>query len=66
MVWGMFSAVGVWPLIQIHGRVNANVYQNLLQQHTVPSLQGSPNQLEMFIKDDSPSHRKMGKAVPGS
>lgn len=26
MVWGMFSAAGVGPLIQLHGRVNANVY----------------------------------------
>ncbi len=66
MVWGMFSAAEVGPLIQIHGRVNANVYQNLLQQHTVPSLQGSPNQLEIFIQDNYPSHSKMGKAVPGS
>ncbi len=48
MVWGMFSAAGVGPLIQIHGRVNANDYQNLLQQHTVPSLQASPNQPAMF------------------
>ncbi len=33
MVWGMFSAAGFGPLIQLHGRMNANVHQKLLQQH---------------------------------
>ncbi len=36
MVWGMFSAAGVGPLLQLRGRLSANVYQNLLQQHAVP------------------------------
>ncbi|XP_016341684.1 zinc finger protein GLIS3-like isoform X3 [Sinocyclocheilus anshuiensis] len=44
MVWGMFSAAGLGPLLQLHGRVNANVYQNLLEQHAVPSIQASPKQ----------------------
>ena len=30
MVWGMFYAAGVGPLVKLHGRVNANVYVNLL------------------------------------
>lgn len=34
--WGMFSAAGFGPLLQLHGRVNANVYQNL--QHVIPPL----------------------------
>ncbi len=50
----MFSATGVEPLIQIHGRVNANIYQNLLQQHTVPSLQASPNLPAIYIQDNAP------------
>ncbi len=41
MVWGMFSSAEVGSLIQTHGRVNTNVYQNLLQQYVVPSLQAS-------------------------
>ncbi len=36
MVCGMFSAAGVGPLLQLRGRLSANVYQNLLQQHAVP------------------------------
>ncbi|KAI5085653.1 hypothetical protein C0J45_2335, partial [Silurus meridionalis] len=46
MVWGMCSAAGVGPLIQLHGRVNANVYQNLLQQH-MPTV---------FMQDNAPCH----------
>ncbi|KAI5086665.1 hypothetical protein C0J45_23292, partial [Silurus meridionalis] len=53
MVWGMFSAAGVGPLLQLHGRVNANVYQNLLQQHMVPSLRSSPNQPAVFMQDNA-------------
>ncbi|KAI5615079.1 hypothetical protein C0J50_3304, partial [Silurus asotus] len=56
MVWGMFSAAGVGPLIQLHGRVNANVYQNLLQQHMVPSLRSSLNQPAVFMQDNAPCH----------
>lgn len=56
MVWGMFSAAGVGPLIQLDGRVNANVYQNLLQQHMVPSLCSSPNQPAVFMQDNAPCH----------
>ena len=56
MVWGMFSAAGVGPLIQLHGRVNANVYQNLLRQHVVPPLRSSPNQPAIFMQDNAPCH----------
>ncbi len=54
--WGMFSAAGVGPLIQIHGRVNANVYQNLLKQHAVLFLQAPPNQPAIFMQDNAPYH----------
>ncbi len=54
MVWRMFSAAGVGPRIQIHGRVHVSVYQNLLQQHAVPSLQASPNQPAIFMQDNDP------------
>ncbi len=45
LIYGFkFSAAGVGLLIKLHGRVNANVYQNLLQQHAVSSLQTSLKQ----------------------
>ncbi len=52
MVWGMFSSAGVGPLIQLHGRVNANIYQNLIQQHAVLSLRSSANQSAIFMRDN--------------
>ncbi len=54
VVWGMFSEAGVRPLIKIHGRVNAIVYQNLLQQHALPSLQASPSQPPILMQDNVP------------
>ncbi len=55
MVCGMFSAAGVGPLIQLNGRVNANVYQNLLWQNAVPSLHSSSNQPAIFIQGNAAS-----------
>ncbi len=66
MLWGMFSAAVVGSLIQSHSRVNANIYQNLLQPHAVCSLQASPNQPAIFMQDRAPSHCKTDKAVPWS
>ena len=54
MVWGMFSAAGVGPLVKLHGRVNANVYVNLPRQCAIPSLQLSPNQPTIFMQDNAP------------
>ncbi len=36
--------------------MNAKVYQNLLQQHAVPSLRSSPNQLAIFMQDNALCH----------
>ena len=44
MVWGMISAAGVGPLVRLNGKLIANVYQNLIQQNAVLSLQASFNQ----------------------
>lgn len=52
VVWEMFSAAGVGPILQIHGRVNANISQNLLQEHAVPSLQASPKQPPTIMQDN--------------
>ncbi len=54
-------------LLQIHSKVNADVYQNLLRQHSVPSLRSSPNQPAIFSRTLSHcflSHSKTGNAVP--
>ncbi|KAK3512655.1 hypothetical protein QTP70_020891, partial [Hemibagrus guttatus] len=46
----------VRPLIQLHGSENGNVYQNLLQQHAIPSLWASPNQPTIFMEHNAPCH----------
>lgn len=44
------------PLIQLHGKVNANVYKNLFWQHMVHSLQAFPNHPTIFMQDKAPCH----------
>ncbi len=50
----MFSAAGVGLLYTATWQVNPNVYQNLLQQNAVPSLQVSPNQPAIVMEDNAP------------
>lgn len=49
----MISAARIGPLLQLHGRENANVYQNLLKQHVVPSHQATSNQPAVFTQDSA-------------
>lgn len=57
MVWGMISSEGVGPLVRIYGRVNAETYKQLLQQHVIESLRLSPNQPSIFMQDNAPCHK---------
>lgn len=60
MVWGMFSAIDLGPVLQLHGRMKANIYQNLLcGSFRVFTQLASSCQAEQY-----PRHSKMGKAVP--
>ncbi len=38
MAWSVISASVVGFLVQLHGRVNAEVYKQLLDQHVIPYL----------------------------
>ena len=53
MVRDMFSAAGLGPLVRLNGKVNDNVHQNLLQQHTVLPLRASRNQPANFMLRDT-------------
>ena len=53
---GPNSAAGVVPIVRVDGKVNANVYQNIPQQHVVLPLRASPNQPANFMQDNAPSH----------
>lgn len=50
MVWGFLQAV-VESLLQLHERLNAKVYQMLLQPHVVPFLCSSFSNQHIFIHD---------------
>lgn len=56
MVWGVFSADGPGPLVRLHGRVNAEVYKQLLQQHLLPYLGATRLQPPIFMQDNAPCH----------
>ena len=56
MVWGVFSADGPGPLVCLHGKVNADVYKQLLQQHLVPYLGATRLQPPIFVQDNAPCH----------
>lgn len=56
MVWGVISSFGVGPLVRLHGKVNADVYKQLLIQHVVPYLRATtPNAI--FMQDNAPCHK---------
>ncbi len=61
MVWGMFFCRRIWEssTATVHGRVNANAYQNLLQQHL--PCKHLPISLQFSCKTIPLSHSKSGK-----
>ena len=58
MFWGCFSAEGTGELYRIKGRMNSIVYQDILQQTVMPSVQklrlGRQNWI--FQQDNDPKH----------
>ena len=56
MVFGMISANGTGPLVRLEGRVNAQVYKELLQRHVVPVIKDSPAEDPLFMQDNAPCH----------
>ena len=50
MVRGMLSATGVGLLVRLNGKVNANVYQKLLQQDAVPFLRAFPSICNCYVR----------------
>ena len=56
VVWGMISAEEPGPLICLNGKVNAEVYKQLLLQHLLPYLDTTRLQPPTFIQDDAPRH----------
>jgi transposase len=58
MVWGCMGWNGVGQLAEVEGRMNANQYVDILQNHLLPSMEESgitPEDL-IFQQDNKPKH----------
>ena len=55
MVWGCMSAAGVGELFFIEGKMNSNMYCEILQQSMIPSLQ-KLGRRAVFQHDNDPKH----------
>ena len=59
MVWGIISSEGLGPLVRLYhgghglyGKVNAEVYKQILQQHGISNLRLVANQPPIFMQDN--------------
>ncbi len=66
MVWGMFSAAGVGPLIQLHGRWMQMFIRTSFSKMQFLPCKHLPISLQFSCRTMPPSHSKTDKAVPWS
>jgi DDE superfamily endonuclease len=59
MVWGCMGWNGVGQLAEVEGRMNANQYVSILEDHLLPSMQESGIDKEdiIFQQDNHPKHK---------
>jgi len=58
MVWGCFTSYGLGPLVRVDGRMTANDYIEILNNHLLPYLETLDQQNEYLFQDDNaPIHR---------
>ena len=56
MVWGIISAAGTGPLVRLRGRINGEVYKQILRQHALPYLRNAGIENPIFMQDNAPCH----------
>jgi hypothetical protein len=57
MIWGGFNASGKLILAFVPGRMNSEVYQNVLDACLVPWLEDNDDGTLIFMHDNAPIHR---------
>lgn len=57
MVYGAFSASGVGPLLKIDGTMDAQIFKNILEKHTVPFGKTKLRRGWIMQMDNDPKHR---------
>jgi len=55
-VWGVFSAQGVGPLVEINGIMNAAIYKDILEQNLLTYAEETMPQNWIFQQDNDPKH----------
>ena len=53
----MFSSQGTTPLVRLQTRVNAQIYENIVQDDVVPIIQNSGFDRATFMRDKAPCHK---------
>jgi len=56
MVWGIFSAQGVGPLVEIIGTMNAAIYKDILRKNLLTYAEEKMPQDWIFQQDNDPKH----------
>lgn len=56
MVWGVFSAQGVGPLVEINGNMNAAIYKDILEKNLLTYAEETMPQDWIFQQDNDPKH----------
>ena len=56
-VWGCFSASAVGPLVRIDGRMDANMYKEILEKHMLPFSRKKIPTGWIFQQDNDHKHR---------
>ena len=59
MVWRMISGDGVGTLVRLQGKINAEVYKQLVKDHVLPVLRNSTKQPSIFMQENAPCHKAM-------
>ena len=57
MVWDVFSAAGIGPLIDCSNKLNFTEYQKILEKHFLPYYQQIQTNQKIFQQDDAPPHK---------
>ena len=57
MVWGCFSACGVGPLVRITGKMDSNMYADILTKHMLPFARSKMPAGWIFQQDNDPKHK---------
>lgn len=56
MIWGIFSAQGVGPLVEINGTMNAAIYRDILDKNLLTYAEEKMPQDWIFQQDNDPKH----------